>query len=63
MRTFTRRGRDCHLGPESATPCVEEDRSVQTLASKLTEPAVVAFALYRELWTSALRLLPRRDRR
>jgi hypothetical protein len=36
---------------------------VQTLASKLTEPAVVAFALYRELWTSALRLLPRRDRR
>jgi hypothetical protein len=33
---------------------------VRTIARKLTEPAVVAVALYRELWGSALRLLPGR---
>jgi hypothetical protein len=33
---------------------------MRTIARKLTEPAVVAVALYRELWGSALRLLPGR---
>jgi hypothetical protein len=33
---------------------------VRTITRKLTEPAIVAAALYRELWDSALRLLPRR---
>ena len=33
---------------------------MRTLTRKLTEPAVVAVALYRELWGSARRLLPRR---
>jgi hypothetical protein len=34
---------------------------VKTLARRITEPAVVAVALYRELLGSALRLLPGRD--
>jgi len=33
---------------------------MRTLTRKLTEPAVVAVALYRELWNSACRLLPGR---
>jgi hypothetical protein len=33
---------------------------VRTIARKLTEPALVAAALYRELVDSALRLLPGR---
>jgi hypothetical protein len=42
---------------------VLEDPPVRHLARKLTEPAVVAVALYRELWGSALRLLPGRPAR
>lgn len=33
---------------------------MRTIARKLTAPALVAVALYRELWGSALRLLPGR---
>jgi hypothetical protein len=33
-----------------------------TLSRKLAEPAIVAVALYRELWESALRLLASRTR-
>jgi hypothetical protein len=36
---------------------------VRTITRKLTEPAVVAAALYRELWGSARRLLPGRTPR
>jgi hypothetical protein len=36
---------------------------VRTLTRKLTEPAVVAVALYRELWSSASRLLARHGER
>jgi hypothetical protein len=35
---------------------------VRHLVQKLSEPAVVAVALYRELVESALRLVPRRPR-
>jgi hypothetical protein len=53
----------CHLKLVPAHLPVREDGAVRKLTRKMTEPAVVAVALYRELWSSALTLFSTRPGR
>jgi hypothetical protein len=58
----TRPARPCHLVLVRSHLDVREDGAVRRIARKITQPAVVAAALYRELVLSALSLFsPRSD--